>query len=437
MGSRAQGPASICEDAAELAVLPSPVAPWKGAPLRVVFAAENPLEGELSLIAPDGSVAAKSRERHGGPPYFGSPRSLRRPRAVACDAHARPRAGRVQHDHARHRRARRRSRRGRARWRAASGRCATPGIAPTENLFSAWIEKLFDAPLDAAPSWPALHEVLRDPIAQYAVQSSGSPRRRDGARHSPRLRRPSVFPARLFRVQDGTAVRVCEMLARRRRPAAEVPRSGSNIQNPEKLPARRPDRTRCRAGLPPRPPSRKQGASAAADRAPAAKPRRAICAELGLAASFAHICATVGDAVHSGSVRTPANDDNTDYYPVPLTQETLRPGTVYADPYGHVLMIVRRVPQTDDAAGVIPRRRRAARRDGRAQAFLARQFPVRAGSRARQPRLQALPADRAREERRLAAADQRRNREKSAVRRLFARPVASSRSKTSTIEWMT
>src|SRR5207249_9936153 len=29
-------------------------------------------------------------------------------------------------------------------------------------LFSAWIEKLFDAPLDAAPSWPALHEVLRD-----------------------------------------------------------------------------------------------------------------------------------------------------------------------------------------------------------------------------------------------------------------------------------
>ena len=37
--------------------------------------------------------------------------------------------------------------------------------------------------------------------------------------------------------------------------------------------------------------------------------------------------------------RTPLSDDNTDYYPVPLTQETLRPGTVYADPYGHVLMI--------------------------------------------------------------------------------------------------
>ncbi|MET0924345.1 MAG: hypothetical protein ABWY47_14500, partial [Xanthobacteraceae bacterium] len=50
--------------------MPSPIAPWKGAPLRVIFAAEKPLEGELSLIAPDGSVAAKSRERFGGPPYF-------------------------------------------------------------------------------------------------------------------------------------------------------------------------------------------------------------------------------------------------------------------------------------------------------------------------------------------------------------------------------
>src|SRR6185503_998079 len=42
-----------------------------------------------------------------------------------------------------------------------------------------------------------------------------------------------------------------------------------------------------------------------------------------------------------------------DYYPVPLTQEALRPGTVYADPYGHILVLVRRLAQTGDAAGVI------------------------------------------------------------------------------------
>src|SRR5262249_62100739 len=33
----------------------------------------------------------------------------------------------------------------------------------TENLFSAWIEKLFDDPLAAEPSWPALHEGVRGP----------------------------------------------------------------------------------------------------------------------------------------------------------------------------------------------------------------------------------------------------------------------------------
>ena len=60
----------------------------------------------------------------------------------------------------------------------------------------------------------------------------------------------------------------------------------------------------------------------------------------------------LGDGVHSGSARTPLSDESTDNYPVPLKQETLRPGTVYADPYGHVLMLVRRVPQTSGAAGV-------------------------------------------------------------------------------------
>ena len=50
----------ICATSTDIAVLSSPIAPWKGAPLRVVFAAEKPLEGELSLIAPDGRVAAKS-----------------------------------------------------------------------------------------------------------------------------------------------------------------------------------------------------------------------------------------------------------------------------------------------------------------------------------------------------------------------------------------
>ena len=43
----------------------------------------------------------------------------------------------------------------------------------TEDLFSAWIEKLFDAPLDAAPSWTALHEVLRDRSRNFLFNHLG------------------------------------------------------------------------------------------------------------------------------------------------------------------------------------------------------------------------------------------------------------------------
>jgi hypothetical protein len=88
------------------------------------------------------------------------------------------------------------------------------------------------------------------------------------------------------------------------------------------------------------------GPAASAAGAPAPKRQ-------GLAASFGEYSRAIGGGVHSGSARTALSDNNTDYYPVSLKQETLRPGTVYADPYGHILMIVRRVPQSDGAAGVI------------------------------------------------------------------------------------
>ena len=56
----AQASLANCQDEAGLTMLASPMAPWKGAPLRVVFAAEKPLDGELSLIAPNGNIAAAS-----------------------------------------------------------------------------------------------------------------------------------------------------------------------------------------------------------------------------------------------------------------------------------------------------------------------------------------------------------------------------------------
>ena len=160
--AQAQGQSAVCKDAAELAVLPSPLAPWKGAPLRVIVAAEKALEGELSLVAPDGRVAAKSRERHGGPPYFwlvevASPAAGTWQAKLTRES-ARGECSMLTHEIA---------------VRAAEPPRLQPSEGTlwplrntwnrdTENLYSAWIEKLFDAPLDATLSWKALHEVLRD-----------------------------------------------------------------------------------------------------------------------------------------------------------------------------------------------------------------------------------------------------------------------------------
>lgn len=61
----------------------------------------------------------------------------------------------------------------------------------------------------------------------------------------------------------------------------------------------------------------------------------------------------VANGVHSGTARTALNDDSSDYYPVPLTAEALRPGVVYADPYGHTLILVKRIAQSGNNPGVL------------------------------------------------------------------------------------
>jgi len=95
--------------------------------------------------------------------------------------------------------------------------------------------------------------------------------------------------------------------------------------------------------------SRQQQQPAAATAVPPAtpaapKPKRPT--------TFGEYLRDVGDVVHSGAVRVSGNDDNTDFYTVSLTQKALRPGTVYGDPYGHVLMLVHRVPEVDGTPGV-------------------------------------------------------------------------------------
>ena len=59
------------------------------------------------------------------------------------------------------------------------------------------------------------------------------------------------------------------------------------------------------------------------------------------------------NGVHSGTARTALDDQNSDYYPVPLEKSALRPGVIYADPYGHTLILTGLIPQTNKHPGLL------------------------------------------------------------------------------------
>jgi len=70
-------------------------------------------------------------------------------------------------------------------------------------------------------------------------------------------------------------------------------------------------------------------------------------------AAFNSFLRKVMDGVHSGTARTSMDDPDSDYYPVPLDRKSLRPGTVFADPYGHTMILCRWIPQTGKRPGIL------------------------------------------------------------------------------------
>ncbi len=62
---------------------------------------------------------------------------------------------------------------------------------------------------------------------------------------------------------------------------------------------------------------------------------------------------TLAWGVHTGNGRTAYGDDRTDFYPVKLSRRTLRPGTIYADPYGHIFVIAELMPARGQQPGVL------------------------------------------------------------------------------------
>ena len=185
-----------------------------------------------------------------------------------------------------------------------------------ENLYSAWVEKLFDAPPDQRPSWTPLHKVLRDPDRNFLYNHLGAnedgPGRKDVVVSKPDCADLPYFLRAYFawKMRLPFGYRHCDR--------------GSSAR-----PAR------CRK-------LRTNLSEAPLDEDTASPARR-----------FSLFLRRKVSYVHSGSGRTGPNDDETDMYPLALTRADLRPGSIYVDPYGHLLVVSRWVNQDKEKSGAL------------------------------------------------------------------------------------
>ena len=177
----------------------------------------------------------------------------------------------------------------------------------TQALYAAWIEHLFDAPPEQSLSFPSLEPILRDSQRNflYDYLNRGEDRQLPA---EPDCADLPYFLRAYFAWKLGLPVsyRACS-----RGSASSPPRCG-----PPEI-----DHTFVRTAAP--------------------------------ADAFVKVSRRIMDRVTSGGGRTALRDDATDFYPVPLERSALWPGTVFADPYGHILVIVKWVPQTEKRSGLL------------------------------------------------------------------------------------
>lgn len=323
--STAPAQTAPCNDAGDVFVFASPERPVKGRPMRVVAVADRAIEGELALQSPAGERAAVTRDRGGGPPYFWvaqveAPGEGKWRASLACGS------GEVAHEEIAV---------GARGFAAQTPRTAVwlsrRAWSPSfDNLYSAWIEHLFDAPLDAQPSWNALHEVLRDRSRNFLHDHLGS-EDDQGVVVRPDCADLPYFLRAYFAFKLGLPFgwQTCS-----RGELGQAPSCADFATHADPFPEK------ADAGPQTLPPW--------ADPKREAGPWDSSIRRLG-----EFFRTTLADAVQSGAGRVPAESDDTDYYPVALSAETLRPGVVFADPYGHVLVVVKRVAQSSDRGGIL------------------------------------------------------------------------------------
>ncbi|MCA9519705.1 MAG: hypothetical protein KC609_01975, partial [Myxococcales bacterium] len=182
----------------------------------------------------------------------------------------------------------------------------------TENLYALFVERLFDGPVDKDRTWPNLHTLLQDPARNLLYNHKNldeDPLIRlvpDCADLPVALR---TYFAWKMRLPFGFFM--CRRADRGKPPVCDLPGSDDNLMSRLELKSVPIKATRSRR-------------------------------EVRIFLAFAY---KVMAAIHSSSGRTPPKDEETDLYPVPLTRRALRPGTVFVDPFGHVLMIAKWIPQ--------------------------------------------------------------------------------------------
>lgn len=177
----------------------------------------------------------------------------------------------------------------------------------TEAYYAAWIEQLFDAPVDQDLSFRSLEPVLRDPDRNFLMNHFG--RGEDNRLPAtPDCADLPYFLRSYFAWKIGLPIgyRACDR--------------GSSLRPPRCGPSSIDDRfTRGEAS----------------------------------AAEFSQFTRKLNDTVHSGSARTDLLDESTDFYPVGLDRKSLWPGTVFADPYGHTLILAKWIAPEKGKPGVL------------------------------------------------------------------------------------
>lgn len=299
----------VCKDSEDLALFRSPREPDEGRPLRVIAVGRDDVRpASLWLVSPSGALIAPEVHDLGVGPYArwieqaspkpGKWRALLADgdNVLACEEF-----------------------RVAAREKRAKAEPVRSGEQPawvaslrwerdTEALYAAFVEQLFSHPVTDLRSWASLSELLQKPERNLLFDHRGLGEDTALTLAPDCADLPYLLRAYFsWKVGLPFAFRLC---------------------------------SRGRAGAPPH-----------CDEATTTN-EVLVSAKTELKA-FDAFWRKLTNGVHSASGRTLPDDPLTDLYPVPLSRRALMPGTVFTDPYGHMIVVAKWLPQGIAGEGML------------------------------------------------------------------------------------